>query len=259
VLSLRYPHIINFDFPDFEQRKSIYPRLIDQPLLTVIIGARCLDGIVLVADRKLTWTNGQVSYTDKIIGDIEHFLMGYTGDADTFDIFRRYTVGDLVIERDTQNRYTLENLLLNLSKSIRRFNELGGSPFKVLMCSHKGEASVLYHIEKDGSWNEVRNYTDIGSGSTFANTFCGKLDLENTTMREFAKHAYLAIMFMNQYYPALGVGVEHDDTPDIRYMGYKEQWDIDPTKNRQQDIEDFKKYTNQKLQEFEDAFERIVK
>jgi 20S proteasome alpha/beta subunit len=176
--------------------------------LTVIIGAKCSDGIVLIADRKLTRTNGQVFFSDKIIGDFKHFLMGYTGDVEMFDIFRRYTVGDATIERDTQKHYTLENLLSKVSKSIKRFNKLGGSQFKVLMCNHNGHISELYHIDEGGNPHKVLSrYKSIESGEDMADKFCRGLDFDKITMKEFTQHAYLAIMFMNQYCPALGEGL----------------------------------------------------
>jgi 20S proteasome alpha/beta subunit len=117
---------INFDFPCVENRygEEIYTCLTEASLLTVVIGAKCSDGIVLIADRKLTKRNGEFCFRDKIIGDIEHCLIGYTGDVDLFDIFRKYTVGDVVIERDTQRRYQLDNILSKISRSIKRFNAL---------------------------------------------------------------------------------------------------------------------------------------
>ena len=254
-----YQDIINFDFPEHEYRENIYPSLIDQPLLTVIIAAKCKDGIVLVADRKLTWTNGQVCFSDKIIGDVEHFLMGYTGNVEMFDIFRRYTVGDIMIERDTTERYKLDNILSKVSKSIKRFNELKGRPFKVLVANHRGNSSILYHINTDGMWNEIIDYKAIGSGEDLADKFCKRLDFGKITMKEFTKHAYLSIMFMNQYCPALGVGVEPEETPDIRYMSYNETWDVDPVKKKPEDIEGFKKHTSEKLGEFGQVFDKIVK
>jgi 20S proteasome alpha/beta subunit len=148
VSSLEHHDFINFDFPYIENRcgEEIYTRLIDPSALTVIIGAKCLDGIVLIADRKLTRRNGEVRFSDKIIGDIRHFLIGYTGDAEMFDIFRRYTTGDVMIERDTEKCNTLENILSKVAKSIKRFNELGGNPFKVLIANHRGDDSILYHL-----------------------------------------------------------------------------------------------------------------
>ena len=59
--------------------------------MTVIIGAKCSDGIILIADKRLTRKNGKVIYNEKIFGDLAHFLIGYSGDTEMFDIFRRYT------------------------------------------------------------------------------------------------------------------------------------------------------------------------
>jgi hypothetical protein len=60
---------------------------------------------------------------------LKNVLIGYTGDAEMFDIFRRYTVGDVMINRDRLERYTFNNLLDNVATTIKRFNEIGGRPF----------------------------------------------------------------------------------------------------------------------------------
>jgi hypothetical protein len=64
-------------------------------------------------------------------------------------------------------------------------------------------------------------------------------------MKEFAKRAYFAIMFMNQYRPALGVGVEPDGVPRVTYLPYDKERDEDATP---EDIEEYKKYTTEKLE-----------
>jgi 20S proteasome alpha/beta subunit len=70
-----------------------YYSLSEPPLLTMITGAKCTDGIVLVADRKFTdYSSGSPQFCQKIFGDIEHILIGYTGWERTFDIFRKYMV-----------------------------------------------------------------------------------------------------------------------------------------------------------------------
>jgi hypothetical protein len=65
-------------------------------------------------------------------------------------------------------------------------------------------------------------------------------------MKEFAKHAYFAIMYMNQYRPSLGVGVEPDDTPRVTYLPYDKENDEDATP---EDIDEYKQYTNKKLED----------
>jgi 20S proteasome alpha/beta subunit len=112
VSSIEYDDFINFDFPcKNTSDENIYACLIDQPLMTVVIGAKCKDSIVLIADRKLTRKSGEVEWKEKIFGDLSHVLVGYTGDAEMFDIFRKCIVGDVIIKRDIPEHYTLDNLL----------------------------------------------------------------------------------------------------------------------------------------------------
>jgi hypothetical protein len=71
-------HIDTLSFK--EGNTSIYHCLREPPMLTVCIGAKCSDGPVLIADRKLTDTyGGQPQFRRKIFGDIEHVLTAYAG------------------------------------------------------------------------------------------------------------------------------------------------------------------------------------
>jgi hypothetical protein len=67
-------------------------------------------------------------------------------------------------------------------------------------------------------------------------------------MKEFAKHAYFAIMYMDRHRPSLGVGVEHGDIPRVTYLGYDKERDEDATP---EDIEEYKTYTDKKLEDIE--------
>ena len=55
------------------------------PILTVIIGAKCIDGVVMVADKKVTDYSGNTKYyTNKIFADSKHILIGYGEAVDNF-------------------------------------------------------------------------------------------------------------------------------------------------------------------------------
>jgi 20S proteasome alpha/beta subunit len=174
-----------------------------------------------------------------------------------FDIFTRCTVGDVIIERDTPEHYTLKNLLLNVSKSIKRFNELGRSPFKVLMVSHLEKPLELYHIDANGKSNKVESgYKAIGSGKHIADMFCRALEFEKISMKEFIKHAYLAIGYLIEYCPELGVGVEPERSPDIKYLYY----DLREQAASDEDKEEYKNSTNkEKLEQKRQALQKIAK
>lgn len=163
-----------------------------------------------------------------------------------------------MIERDESKRYTVDNLLSKVSNSIKTFNELiDCKPFKVLMVSHRQRPLELYYIDEHGISNKVFNYMSIGTGKEIANMLCGDLDHINMEMKEFIKHAYLAIMYMDRYCSGLGVGVEPESNPDIKYIGYNDEWDIDPAEKRPQDIMQCKNYTDAKLEEVKQAFQSI--
>jgi hypothetical protein len=52
-----------------------------------------------------------------------------------------------------------------------------------------------------------------------ADIFCSSLEYNKITVKEFIKQACLAIMYKkDQYYPGLGVGVEPEKTPNIKYL-----------------------------------------
>lgn len=45
--------------------------------MTFILGSRCTDGVVLVADRKVTIAEGEdYDECDKLVGEIGHFVYG---------------------------------------------------------------------------------------------------------------------------------------------------------------------------------------
>ena len=58
------------------------------PNMTLILGARCSDGVVLVADKKITKTNEISSisyeYINKLHGELSHVIFGISGSTETF-------------------------------------------------------------------------------------------------------------------------------------------------------------------------------
>ena len=57
--------------------------------MTLILGARCRDGAVLVADSKLTEDNSglQFSYDNKTTGELQGILTAFSGDRNISDIY----------------------------------------------------------------------------------------------------------------------------------------------------------------------------
>ena len=208
----------------YSDLKDIYCCFSQAPPLTVIIGAKCSDGIVLVADMKFTTEfDESVHYDTKLFGDLSHVIMGYTGKENIFNIFRKCIVGDVIINRDSMdNNYTFTNLMSRMAQLVKEINQNLSQPnvyasFQLLVAKHHFENSVLYYINSDGERKRVQNYMSIGSGQDVADDFCFHLKHNEIKMTEFTKHAYLAIERMN-YIPRLRVGIEKGKTPTIRYL-----------------------------------------
>jgi 20S proteasome alpha/beta subunit len=229
--------------------------------LTVDIGAKCSDGIALIADKK--YTNiilGKENFDKKLFGDIAHFLTLFTGQYKAFDIFRKYVVGDMIISqnhKDITKHYTFNNVIPKSADLVKKFNESIanlGPKFELLTVLHQHKQSGLYHINTKGECEEVTGYKAIGSGGKTADIFCESLQHNEITMKDFIKQAYLAIMFMDKYCPGLGVGVEADGIPNIKYLYYNKEWDLEPTP---QDIEEYKEHANYRLGQIGETFERV--
>lgn len=60
--------------------------------MTYILGSRCKDGAVLVADKKITVNNGiGYEYEDKLIGqmkDVLSLIIGFSGNKEPFTEFQ---------------------------------------------------------------------------------------------------------------------------------------------------------------------------
>ena len=160
----------------YSDLKDIYCCFSQAPRLTVIIGAKCSDGIVMVADRKFTTIlNESIKYDTKLFGDLFHISMGYTGTEKIFDIFRKYIVGDVVINRNSVDySYTFTNLMPKMAQLVKDLNQNlyeSHASFQLLVAKHDFDKSVLYYINSDGERKRL-DYMSIGSGQDKADDFC---------------------------------------------------------------------------------------
>jgi 20S proteasome alpha/beta subunit len=180
------------------------------------------------------------------VGDLGHILKGYAGRNMSFDIFRKYIVGDTVLSERGHDPYTFDNVISRSATLVGRFNEIVKSKeyfFEILVVLHQGSSSKLYYIELNGHSYEV-TYKAIGSGEQVADSFCSGIEHTKATMKDFAKCAYRAIEYMNRECPDLGVGLEPEGVPMIRYMNYNETWNKEPTVA---DMSEFKKFAQDQL------------
>ena len=93
--------------------------------MTLVLRARCSDGVVMMTDMKITKLySAKAEYRSKISAVFTNHVFGYAGDQDVNDVFVKYAIGDLIVLRDDSNRYTKENLIEKLRANMDRFRKI---------------------------------------------------------------------------------------------------------------------------------------
>lgn len=239
---------------------SLYHSLRNPPILTVVAGAKCSDGIALITDTKLTNIfGGKPRYGRKLFGDLKHMLMGYTGSEEVFDIFRKYVVGDVIINRGTSNCYTPDNSIEKIAKIVGKINRRMSDirkkdDFELLIAQHRKNNSRLYFINKHGRFQEL-NYKAIGSGASTIDMFCKHSIHNDLRMKEFTEAVYLPIVYMDRF-PFSSVGVRPNGIPMMRYLDYTKVWDKEPP---QKHIEEFRINTLEELKKGQNDLNSLIK
>jgi hypothetical protein len=209
---------------------------------------------VLVADQKISRGNNEKlesTIKKKIAGDLAHFVMSYTGPKLTFDIFRKFMVGDLMIDSAT-NTKRFNFHIERASNCIDEINKVAasGNRIQILAVSHDGHNSVLYHVDEDGYRRRINDYISIGSGQVVADHFCKSIPHNQLSMKSFAREAFLAIRFMDQDRPDLRVG----GPITVQYMNYKKEWDYEAS----EDTNDFEQYAKKYFKNSDNRMKSIA-
>jgi 20S proteasome alpha/beta subunit len=256
---IEFMDIQSMEYPRIEDDQNICNYSYQPHPLTVVIGAVCLEGIVLIADKKLTNTIGEKHENPgiKIYGELEHILIGYTG-AVNFDTFRKHVVGDVITTRAFVERYKYDNVVQTMSTLIKEFNDSIGrqhSVFEMLIAKHIGEHSQLHHIDIIGKDIKL-DHKAIGIGKDITDIFCKKIieDGRRPKIKEFVKAAYIAIMYMERFCPGMGVGVG-EDIPKIKYLYHNQPTDYEEIPSVF--TEECKNQANDELRKMTEAFEAL--
>lgn len=185
--------------------------------------------------------------------------MVYTGSEEVFDFFRKYIIGDIVINTNTIESYTPENLIVKISRLVeiinRRVGNIAtGEYFEILAAEHRGEDSKLYYVNKRGKFRELE-YKAIGSGASTANDFCRGISRKNVSIKEFTKTAFCSIIHLDRF-PNSTVGVIPDGIPMMRYLRYTRVWDKPPPRTH---VEEFQRIAQEKLDMDNNNLKSLIK
>jgi 20S proteasome alpha/beta subunit len=261
--------IISNDYTPFDNEESE---------MTLLMGARCVDGVVLIGDRRLTQTLSSGThyvYDDKITGEIDGILTGFAGDYGAFEVFRT-KLKDYVttVRNDPDKKNTgpsFDQFKLKVSEIQHEFyNKYQQHQYRVLMgVSSKyftNKKSSLYLYESDGRCfpqNETLPIA-IGSGSPHVLYFLKRYwNPKKTTMKDFAQLADFLIRYVNNTRIALveSVGLNPDKPyPQIVFIPDKPAFCRPNNNGRpkldctplQQELDQYKINSERKLKSFQD-------
>jgi 20S proteasome alpha/beta subunit len=177
--------------------------------MTLILGSRCIDGVVIIADRKFTLSRTvgiQYRYGDKITGDLKGILTAFSGDMSTFQLFTRTLrvyANNTKAEKKEQLGQTLDEAMLKISEIQNNFyHKYEKHQYRVLMgvasCFFPNHISSLYYFESDGRCFPLMEPKAIGSGSVYADYFLKRYWQDNkTTMKQFAQLGDFIIRYVS--------------------------------------------------------------
>lgn len=182
--------------------KPYYRLLPKQNSLTYILGARCKDGVVLVADRKVVHSNsGEENYEPKLfpLGNPVSVVWGAAGVQAFYDSF----TNRVKVRIQKHDRVSWERFRIFLEEAYEDMNKIYGSLFttqlNVIIAQRPKIRSELWLIDGIGSPQRIRKFRAIGTGAKHGTVFIqhfwdaknGKLD-----MREVAEIGYFTVRYI---------------------------------------------------------------
>ena len=179
------------------------------PNMTFILGARCIDGVVLVADRKISNFDEGLTfdYRDKLFAELSHIVFGSSGSTGIFELFRAKIRNHIKTQSvDVDNIIpVLCNYVYELNTQYNYQKEL---IFDVLVSiGYKDKKSILTYINAYGIPNEIKTGHAIGTGRKYVKSFIDKVWNDNITMKEVAEIGYFTIKYIEKFRLDESVGI----------------------------------------------------
>lgn len=166
--------------------------------MTYILGSRCSDGVVLVADKKIITMNGgaENKYSNKLFSDIDNVIIGYSGAKRIFESFRNDITDYITRQRDAYKEYPtiakiyseIKEIVFKLSQRYRRdsLDLLVGVSWE----KSYDNRSQLNYFYSDGTMDLVMDYKAIGSGEPYGSIFLKQNWHKDLTMKQLLWHVY---------------------------------------------------------------------
>jgi 20S proteasome alpha/beta subunit len=170
--------------------------------MTFILGSRCKDGAVLVADRKITIGGGEdYDECDKLFGEIHHVVYGSSGSTTMFELFRGHVMNYI---NTHPGEVTYQNATVKLAQIAfevyKKYDFDLNYYFDVLAAIQPPDKpSILQSISGYGQPRYVKDYDIIGSGAPYAKVFLKKCWNGQMTMEQVAELGYFIIKYIDNF------------------------------------------------------------
>ena len=192
--------------------------------MTLIIGIKCKNGVVLASDRKVM-EGGEARVEDKIMISPQQILYAGAGLKDLFDKFlfkihteltertnklvtqyqKKHPEEEIKSDAITPYKYAedfindCEKILADLANNYEDVILKAGQGAAVLIAFRSGANAELHYIDTENAMGSRRNnYLAIGSSAQIANIFLKELWTKDITMKEGGKLASFIIEYIDK-------------------------------------------------------------
>ncbi|MGB6533213.1 MAG: hypothetical protein WBF33_34415 [Candidatus Nitrosopolaris sp.] len=190
-------------------------------LMTYILGAKCVDGVVLIADMKVTYPDGRIEYQDKLS---RHYYPIVLGGAGSTPMLGNFTENVL---RDAQNVAGVSSVSgavyfnpiktehpyhVDYNKFIRKIEEtvmtldqryrntLGDMRFDALIATQTVDRGALLHYVYGERINEpINQYKVLGTGEPYGTIFLNRFWNKEKSMEEIAQLGHFIIRYIEKF------------------------------------------------------------
>jgi 20S proteasome alpha/beta subunit len=187
--------------------------------MTYILGSHCSNGVVLVADRKITFDDNTVEYENKLFMPYTPIVLGSSGSTVLYDKFRQESF--LAAQKYKGNIQWLP-YLEDIEDVTKRLNKRYASQkleFEVLVAVQtKDVGAQLQHILPAGYGDRVKKYRVIGSGEPYGSIFLKKHWRREMVMQDVAELGYFIIRNIEENILDGKVGLGKSRHPQIYYI-----------------------------------------
>lgn len=205
--------------------------------MTYILGARCIDGVVLVGDTKVTTGDGtDFAYEKKITFPLNNIVMGSAGIGGLSREFQNRVITAILriekyrLEEGRERNFppitTEAEFSVLVSKVIREMHDDYGedsymiSSNLMILCGSRigSQTAQLTTFTGYGFPEPVDGIRAIGHGEPYGSIFIKKMWKHHMTMEQVAKLGLFIIKFIDDMELDSSVGFSKDCQPQIVYI-----------------------------------------